>query len=412
MERRVISPYVTILRNPQYVPLWLGQLVSSFGDTLHYVALVVLVYNLTGSGLAVSSVVAAEVVPVLLLGPIAGVVVDRISRQRILIAADLWRAALVATLIVPQGTWQAYAVAAGVAAGGVFFNPTVQAIIPAITSEEERLAANSVNWSTGRLVQIVGSALAGGLIAFVGTAPAFGLNALSFLFSAAVIARMRIPPHAGLVPDAAKRGLGGYVQDAREGLAFARRDPLLSRYLPVQALAALSVGATSALLVVLAQQHLGLPPAGFGWLLGAIGVGALLGPFFIGAIVRDYRQARWLFGPYVIRGVGDVLIAAFSSVPLALGLLFVYGLCTSSGMVASNTILQTSIPDRVRGRSFTLLDVTWNLMRLLSLGLGGLLVDLVGVRAVYCIGGSLLVVAGLLGLTLFRGSCVLPSDSR
>src|SRR5439155_19096873 len=120
--------------------------------TLHYIALVVLVFQLTGQGLAVAGLVAAEVVPVLVLGPVAGVVIDRFSRKAVLIGADLFRAALVLTLLWPQGAWHAYIVAAGLAAGNTFFNPTVQAVIPVVTTEDQRLAANSVGWSTGRLV--------------------------------------------------------------------------------------------------------------------------------------------------------------------------------------------------------------------------------------------------------------------
>lgn len=398
--RSVGRSYAGVIRNRAYFPLWLGQLISSFGDTLHYIALVVFVFQLTGQGLAVAGLVAAEVAPVLLLGPIAGVVVDRFSRKAVLIGADLVRAALVLSLVWPQGAWQAYAVAAGLAAGSTFFNPAVQAVIPVLTTEEQRLAANSVAWSTGRLVQIVASALAGGLIALVGTRAAFALNAASFLASALLLARLPIPPHAGQVAAGAKRGLGAYFHDARLGLAFARRDRFVSRLLLVQALASFAVGGTGAMLVVLAERHLRLPPAGFAWLIGAIGVGALLGPLIPNTLATDYRDARWLFVPYVIRGAGDVLLAVFTPLPVALVLLFVYGLNTSTGMVVFNTTVQGAVPDAVRGRVFTLLDVTWSLMRLVSLALGGVLVDVLGIRPLYWLGGTLLALAGVLGLAL------------
>lgn len=89
---------------------------------MHYIALVVLVFQLTGQGLAVAGLVAAEVVPVLLLAPVAGVIIDRFSRKAMLIGADLFRAALVLSLVWPQGAWHAYLVAAGLAAGNAFFN--------------------------------------------------------------------------------------------------------------------------------------------------------------------------------------------------------------------------------------------------------------------------------------------------
>lgn len=392
--------YAGVIRSPSYFPLWLGQLISNFGDTLHYIALVVLVFRLTGQGVAVAVLVAAEVLPVLLLGPIAGVIIDRFSRKRVLIGSDLIRAALVASLIWPQNAWHAYLVAAGLAAGATFFNPTVQAVIPVVTTEEQRLAANSVAWSTGRLVQILAAAVVGGLIALIGTGPAFAINAVSFVVSALLIARVAIPTHAGQLDAGTTRGLGNYVADAHAGLAYAVRDRFVSRLLLVQSLASLAVGATGALLVVLADEHLALSPAGFAWLIGAIGAGALLGPLIPNTLATDYRDARWLFVPYVIRGIGDVLIAIFTPLPVALVILFIYGLNTSTGMVVFNSTIQGVIPEQVRGRVFTLLDVSWNAMRLISLAIGGLLVDAVGIQPVYWLGGSLLAAAGALGLVL------------
>src|SRR5437763_1222744 len=150
-------PYLRVIRSPRYFPLWLGQLVSNLGDTLNYVALVVLVFRLSHSGLAVSALVVAEIVPTLLLGPVAGVVIDRVDRKRLLIAADLVRAALIVALAFTPVVWGVYAIAALLAAASTVFNPALQAVIPALLSEEERLAANSLAWSSGRLVQIVGA---------------------------------------------------------------------------------------------------------------------------------------------------------------------------------------------------------------------------------------------------------------
>ena len=397
---RVGRACAEVIRTPAYFPLWLGQLLSSFGDTLHYIALVVLVFQLTGQGVAVAALAAAEIVPVLLLGPVAGVVIDRFSRKTVLIAADLVRACLVLSLLWPQGAWHAYLVGAGLAAGNTFFNPTVQAVIPALTSEEQRLAANSVAWSTGRLVQILAAALAGGLIALLGTQAAFALNAATFLLSGAFIAALPIPRHAGQVGTDTRRGIGTYLADARDGLRFAATDRFVSRLLIVQALASLATGATGAMLVVLSERHLQLAPAGFAWLIGAIGVGALLGPLIPNTLAREYRDARWLFTPYVIRGIGDVLLAVFTPLPIALVILFVYGLNTSTGIVVFNSVVQSLVPDEVRGRVFTLLDVTWNGMRLISLALGGVLVDAIGIQPLFWVGGALLALAGLLGLVL------------
>jgi MFS family permease len=408
---QVGKSYAEVIRSPRFFRLWLAQLTSSFGDTIHYIALVILVFQMTGQGVAVAVLVAAEIIPVLLLAPVAGVVIDRFSRKGVLIGADLFRALLVLSLVWPQGLWHAYVVAAGLAAGNTFFNPTVQAVIPALTTEDQRLAANSVNWSTGRLVQILAAAAAGGLIALIGTSPAFILNAATFLISVPLIAGLPIPKHAGQLGEGVTRGLRKFGNDARAGLRYAFGDRFVSRLLLVQATASFATGATGAMLVVLSERHLQLPPAGFAWLIGAIGLGALIGPIIPNALARDYRDSRWLFIPYVIRGIGDILIAIFVPLPIALFILFVYGLNTSTGIVVFNSTIQTTIPDSVRGRVFTLLDVTWNGMRLLSLGIGGIFVDLVGIQPLFWVGGGLLTFAGILGLALLRNHEFRSADS-
>lgn len=394
--RHALFPYVTILQNRRYLPLWFGQLISSLGDTLNYIALVVYVYQLTGSGFDLSKLSIFQIVPILLISPLAGVVIDRFRRKNILIIADVARGILILALVIASNVTTVYAIAILVAVATTFFRPTVQAVIPALVREEELFAANSVAWSTEQLVQIIGSALAGTLIAFVGPQAAFIFNAGTFFFSAAMIATMEVPDTA--VPATEKNGWRTYLDEIRAGFDYARKDIFVSRLIIVQMLASLAVGGTSALLVVLSERHLLLAPAGFSMLLLAIGVGALLGPFFLGVITRQYKDVRLLFIPYLVRGIGDILIALIASFPLALFLLFVYGLNTSSGMVVYNSIMQTSVPDRVRGRVFTLMDMTWSIMEILSIAMGGLLADALGIRSVYYFGGGLLIAAGLLGL--------------
>ncbi|MBI1881754.1 MAG: MFS transporter [Chloroflexi bacterium] len=284
-------------------------------------------------------------------------------------------------------------------AATTFFNPAVNATLPTLLDEDDLLAANSVTWSTGRFVQIIGSALALGVIQIVGAEAAFVFNALTFFVSALLLLLLPVPPGQRV----STRGWRGFIADARDGLQFARQNRFVSRLVVVQALASLSVGATSALLVVLAQEHYRLSPGGFGSFILAIGVGALLGPFLLGLFVQEYRHPRWLFGPYVVRGIGDVLLAIVTPPPLAWLLLFVYGLNTSSGMIVYQSWVQREVPDAVRGRVFTWLDVVWNVMKVVSLGWGGWLAERAGVEVVYYVGGTMRILAGLIGITMLRG---------
>jgi MFS family permease len=396
---RLLTHYARLIRNRRYFPLWAGQLISNLGDTLHYIALVVWVYQRTGSSLAVSGAVFFEVVPVIVLAPVAGVVIDRLPRKAVLVGADLTRAALVIGLLFTTELWQIYLIITLLTAAGTFFNPAVNATLPTLLDAEDLLAANSVSWSTGRLVQIIGSALALGVIQITGAEAAFVFNASTFLISAIFLLLLPIPRGQRVET----RGWRGFVADARDGLRFARHDWFVSRLVVVQAMASLSVGATSALLVVLAQQHYQLPPGGFGAFILAIGVGALIGPFLLGWLTRgDYQHSHWLFGPYVIRGVGDILLAVAAAPPIAWLLLFIYGLNTSSGMIVYQTWLQRHVPDAMRGRVFTWLDVVWNVMKVISLGLGGWLAEQASVEIVYYVGGTLLMISGLVGILTLR----------
>jgi MFS family permease len=155
----------SVLANDGYRRLFAAQPISRWGDTVNTLALVVLVFRLTGSGLGVSGAVIAEILPVLLLAPIAGAVVDRLPRVRVMVAADLWRTALAAVLpIVDHHLALVYAVAFGLSAGAVFFNPASASVLPTIVREQELVAANSGLWSAAVVSQIALAPLGGALV--------------------------------------------------------------------------------------------------------------------------------------------------------------------------------------------------------------------------------------------------------
>lgn len=398
------SPLRRALARPGFRRLFWAQTVSRWGDTFNAVALVVLVFRLTGSGLQVALTVALEVVPVLAFGLVAGAVVDRLPRVRVMIAADLGRAAVALALAVfGDQLAVVYAAAFALSTLTTFFNPAAASVVPVLVDEGDVVGANSAVWSAAVVSQVALAPLAGGLVALAGAGPAFALNGATFVVSAALLHRLQVPAAPRLSSPA------GRLHQVREGLAVVRGSTLLSTMAGVQALAALSAGATSALLVVLAERHLDVGPARFGLLLGAIGVGAGLGPLVLQRVVADVRRPALLFGPYLLRGAVDLVLAASSSFGLALVALVTYGVGTSTGHVTYQTVLQTTVPDAVRGRVFALYDVVWQSARLVSIGLGGVLADTLGVRAVYVLGGALLMAAGALGLARVR-TAVLAAD--
>lgn len=386
-----------VLALPSYRRLWTAQTVSRSGDVFNTVALAVLVFRLTGSGLGVTGVVVAEILPVLLLAPLAGAVIDRLPAVRVMIVADLWRMALALLLpFVADSVPAVYAVAFGLSVGAVFFNPASQSVVPAILDEDQLIAGNSGLWTAAVVAQIVLAPLAGGMVAVLGVTPAFLLNAATYAVSAGVLVGMVAAAPAATEAAAERRS---WWRRALEGVQVVARTPLLRLLASIQALAALSAGATSALLIVLATEHLAVGPDGFGILLAAIGVGAALGPLLLTRLTADPRRPAFVFAPFLLRGGVDLVLAASRAFPVAVGALGVYGVGTSTGMVTFNSLLQAETTTATRGRVFASFDAIWQLGRLVSLAAGGVLADAAGITAVYYLGGVLLLAAGAAGFS-------------
>jgi MFS family permease len=398
----------TVLSQPGYRRLWTARTVSQAGDVVQFTTLALLTYSLTGSGLGVSGVVFAEIVPVLLLAPVAGPLVDRLPRVPVMVAADLVRMALALALALwHTDTGAVYALAFGLSAGAVVFNPAAGSLLPALVTEEQLIAANSGIWSAAVLLQIALAPAAGALATTAGFGWAFAVNAASFATSALLLRGLRSGE-----PPRPVTSSGVWVH-ARAGWALLFRDRLLRALAVAQALAALSAGATSAMLVVLARQRLGASDSGYGLLLSAIGLGAFAGPLLLTRLGASARRPGVVFAAFGLRGLVDLALATVTALPAAAGVLVAYGLGTSAGNVTLPTLIQTHVPANARGRVFAGFDVIWQTMRLASVLLGGVLADTVGIPDVFYAGAALLLAAALIGAiagTLGRRDGTSPAD--
>ncbi len=388
-----------VMTRPGYRRLWAARTVSQWGDVAQFTTLALLVLHLTGSGLGVSGAVLAEIAPVLLLAPVAGPLVDRLPRVRVMVTADLARLVLAAILAL----WHSdigvvYAVAFGLSAGSVFFNPAAGSLLPTLVDKEELVAANSGIWSAAVLSQVLLAPLAGLLASTAGVGWAFAVNAASFGISALLMRGLRATEAPRLVVTASI-----WVQ-GREALGLLGRDRLLRALALAQALAALSAGATSALLVLLAARRLHAGGGGYGLMLAGIGVGAFCGPLLLGRLGKRARQPQLVFTAFGLRGVVDLVLASVTALPAALAALAFYGMGTSTGNITFSTVIQSHVPEQLRGRVFSAFDLVWQAMRLASLLLGGLLADAYGIRAVFYLGGVLLLAAALTGFTTSAAS--------
>lgn len=389
-----LGGYRLALSRPGFRRLWLAAVVSRTGDTINFVALPLFVYGITRSSRAVAATVLAEGIGLLLGGFLAQLVVDRAPPRRLLVVSDLFRAAAALFLALVPSFGTALLAAFALALGTGSFSPAAAMVVPRLVPDAELPAANGLVWTASVALQVIAAPLGGWLVVAASPRAAFALNAASFVGSAVLLAGLPKLAPAGDARTRAWLQLPRLLDSIRD-IAVLR--PLIA----MQALAALSVGATSALLVVLAQQAYRLNGTGYGLWLAAIAVGALCGPLLVPLLGR-LPLARLVGGAYVIRGLGDIGLGALHNAVGGSLLLGLYGVNTSSGMVAYQTLVQREVASPFRGRAFALLDVVWQAGRLVSIAAGGALAAWIGIRALFVVGGAVLIAAGVVGLMTLR----------
>ncbi len=206
------------------------------------------------------------------------------------------------------------------------------------------------------LAQILLAPLAGLIVVTAGFSMAFGLNAASFVVSAFLLRRLPSPRPADAGPTGRRIGV---VREGAQALRLIGQNELLRAMAVAQALAALSAGGTSALLVVLAQRRLHAGGTGYGTMLAGIAVGALAGPALLSRLGDRARRPGTLFAAFGLRGIVDLVLAGTVRLPVAIGALAAYGIGTSTGNITFSTLLQTHVADRIRGRTFAVFDLIW-----------------------------------------------------
>jgi MFS family permease len=300
-----------------------------------------------------------QYLPVALVGPAAGVVVDRVNRRRLMIGADLLRGVLVLGLLLVRRAdqvWIAYVVMACTMAASGFFEPARTATIPNVTSAEELMPANAVSSATWSAMLALGASVGGLATAVFGRDIAFVLNAASFFFSAYFIGRTRYdatPPHRD--PRHGFKAIVG-ITDLVDGLRYVRAQRHVAALMCVKAGWGLA-GGVLLLLTVFGQRVFPVgagSAAGIGILYGARGVGAGIGPIALRWILgQDARSLRRTIGPaFFMVGLFYVALSAAPSLPVAALAVLLAHFGGSILWVFSTVLLQMEVPDQFRGRVF------------------------------------------------------------
>lgn len=404
----VLTAYRGLLRNRPLVRLLGGEFVSSIGDWLYLVALLVLVYQASSDPVLLGIVGAARVLPYVLLSIPAGIVADKFDRRLILLVTDVARGLIMICLAVLQAAHgplvAIIALAILATCFSTFFGPTIGSYLPSLVTDESELGPANSAWSSlDNLAFVIGPAVAGLLIAIGGLTAAFVLNAASFGVIAVVLWRL---------PSAARR------VDPVEA-AQPVEPPPAGPSLPIRPLAGLAlidvasgfaIGGIGILTVVLATNQLGAGEDGTGYLNAAIGVGGLLGALGSGLIVIRSRLSVPMVAGIVAFGVGLAGLGLSHS----LGLGFVMLAIASAGSllveVISTTLLQRIVPAGARGRAIGSIATVSTLAYAAGSFALPILADRLTIAPVMATTAVVVVAAGLVGVALVGRSGAATGD--
>jgi len=413
----VIGAYRRVLRNPALARLLIGEFVSSIGDWLYLVALLVVVYAEANDALALGIIGAARVLPYVLLSVPAGIAADRFDRRMILIVTDLARGALMvviaAAVILDAPVLVIVGLAITATCFATFFSPAIGAFLPTLVRDESELGpANSAWASLDNLAFFVGPAFAALLLSLGEMEVAFLINAATFGFVAFVLWGLRPPKRESApAPNAHEPAAGDALPVERE--TFRARLAPIAR--PLVALGVISVtggflfGGLGVMTVILAVDVLGAGDPGTGLLNSAIGVGGLVGALLAGVLVLRRRLGPPLVIGSLLFGGALAALGVVRDMPQALVAIAVVAAGALLVEIITTTLFQRIVPDEIRGRTLGVMDT----VSVVAYAAGAFITPVVGATdpaPVLALSGLAMGVAGVLGVLLLGHYAIVESS--
>lgn len=389
------------LRQRDFRLVFAGEAISLIGSQFHFVALAWLTLQLTGSGLALGTVLMVAAIPRAAFMLVGGALSDRLSPRTLMLVSNALRSVVVGAVaaLVLTGRaelWHLYVLAAIFGVVDAIFHPALNTIVPMLVRDRLLPAANALVQVTLQLSGLIGPALAGLVVAAVQTGPAFAIDAVSFAVAAAALLLVRGGRRTAEASAAAGEPL---LRTIKAGLAYAWGDP------PVRALllltAALNVafsGPVSVGLPYLADTRFESGPLALGLMLSAFGAGAVTGALLAGSLRRVARLGLVILVVAVLLGIGEALIGLAANVWMAMAI--GAGIGVGIGFLNVRVIawLQARTPPAMRGRVMSLIMLSGVGMAPISLAVAGAAIDLGAVTLTFGVAGALIVAAALVGL--------------
>lgn len=396
---------LSILKFRDFRRLWFADVISDAGSFITFIALAVYVHDLTGEAFAVGIAVGLRAIPWFTIGPIAGVIADRVDRRLMMVVCDLARAGLVALLPFTDTATQAYAISFASGVFGPMFRPARRALIPTTVPKPEFVRAVALSEVTHQVMHTVGPALGGLAVLAVGARNAFFLDAGTFLLSGVLVLGVGVRGAVRGRPT----GFADVRQDLAEGGRFLFGDRLLRSVVLFDAVVLVGYSGLIAALVVYVRGSLERGAGSYGVLLGASGLGTALG-----AVLLARRGSKAPRGPALTAAAaGSAMLAVFAldpGFPALLLLMFAMGLTLSGTALYAETTVAERVPDAARGRVFGLSAALAEACAVVgALGVAAI-ADGIGAGPAIAVGG---VAAAALGLAVLAPAArALRADDR
>lgn len=397
----------SIFKNKNFLLLWLGQLVSMIGNRMHSLAVMWYVLNVTGSATKAGITMVFTILPNVILSPITGPLADRLDRKKIIVITDLINGLLVGIIAILTFTnnlelWMLYSISALMSATTAFFSPAIQASIPAIVKKDNLVRANSLTQMTRNATSIFGPALAGVLITIIGIPGLFLLNSVSYLLSGFSESFISIPK---IKRDITKKTT--ILQDFKDGIKYTVKNTDLLHIIIVGGVIINFLFAPFTIIIaVMSKDILGLDSSGYGLLLSALSVGALVMSFFIPKISEKVGNFKLMFLGLTLEGLLLIPFAFANNIYTAFISLVLLGASFGIVNVAIGSVIPVIVPNNIMGRVSSVLGILCSVSMPIGYYLGGVLLEKYSVFSILI---SVALLTAISGLTTVR---VVRSDNR
>ena len=397
------TPYTlkTILQFKPFRTLWMAQFVSIFGDFLALFGVISLItFRWHGTAIQVTTVTIAYILPLALIGPIAGVFVDHWNVKRLMVASDLIRAGLILLLIFAHNVTHISAIFFVLSIVSSFFAPAQSVTMRSIIPPEGLLAANALMAQAFYVVRLVSPLVAGLLVAWLTEKACFYLDVVTFIFSASMISRLAIlrPARAQVEKD-----VKSLSRDFVAGNKFIFTHAGLAFVFLAMAVAMFIMSSFSPLISIYIRDSLHAGSVMFGVISAMVGVGMILGTLLVTRLVRSRSKLHVVLGGLFALGLGALLLGGFRSIPMAAVSTFTMGFAIAFILVPAQTMSQQETPPAMVGRVSSTFMSLISFSQVFGLLLSGYLAQKLGIRPLFiaCAGALALIAAA--GYLIMRG---------